>query len=281
MKYYKYAPWHKFIDEVRDGVKVQKDTGDYLRQNLLSNSIYLNSPAKFNDPFDSNPFYNKAATPLQIEQHLARIYMKREHVSAEKAKRKVKNILKGNPFHKDQHDIETFALNSKEGLRRSIGVSCFTTTPHNSAMWAHYAEDHTGICIEWDFPDGEEPFTLPPGSKKVMPLVLMPVTYNDNRPVIYLFKDSSNQGDAFVDSLLTKPPYWSYEEEYRVITPEYIGTAYYEPYRLSSLIIGYKMQTSWIDEIKIMVKKLKYQPRLFIAKPSPSRYKYEIGKLEA
>ena len=38
-----------------------------------------------------------------------------------------------------------------KGVGEAIGVSCFIEKPNNMLMWSHYADKHTGICVEYDF----------------------------------------------------------------------------------------------------------------------------------
>jgi hypothetical protein len=74
---------------------------------------------------------------------------------------------------------------------------------HGSAMWAHYSEKHTGVCIGFDseheFFRGSE-FRLWP---------LKPVAYRSAAPAY----SPNNPERAF----LTKAIEWAYEEEYRMI----------------------------------------------------------------
>ncbi len=41
----------------------------------------------------------------------------------------------------------------RAGARASIGVICFSSNYDNILMWSHYANNHKGICIEFDLND--------------------------------------------------------------------------------------------------------------------------------
>lgn len=238
------------------------------------------SPEVFNDPFDFNPVYDCIATYQEKKQHITKVIMKGKAYSKSKAEREAIKIIRENPIFKECGGVARFAREDKENLRRVTGVSCFTTKPGNSPMWAHYADNHQGICLEWDFPDIGEHFRLPNGVAKVIPLVLQPVTYTNERPVTRMFADSIQAGGVIADSVITKSTDWKYENEYRLIMPGYTGKVYYYPYSLSGIILGYKMPTKQIEEVKQFVKKMKFQPRLYKTQLSESSFNYEIVPME-
>lgn len=37
--------------------------------------------------------------------------------------------------------------------KESTGICCFSETPTNELMWAHYADEFRGICLAYDFSD--------------------------------------------------------------------------------------------------------------------------------
>lgn len=107
-------------------------------------------------------------------------------------------------------------------LGASIGITCFSETPNNMLMWSHYANKHTGICVEYDF---SRIFSSAPDT------LLLPVTYTKKRPLFPIDqvvlgpngKPVENQKyspDMFADFLkvlTVKSDIWSYEHEWRHI----------------------------------------------------------------
>ena len=87
-------------------------------------------------------------------------------------------------------------------------------------MWSHYANKHTGFCVEYDFSK------LKSIEAKSM---LFPVIYSKNRAVLPLvffdFSDIKNVKlvenslpiPEIVEALLIKSEVWQYEEEWRII----------------------------------------------------------------
>lgn len=91
----------------------------------------------------------------------------------------------------------------------------------NRLMWSHYADNHTGFCIEYDC-------TVNNLESNVA--LISPVIYSAMRPKIpwkaYLAMDNSANKEfgkdifaSFFLSFLTKDDVWSYEREWRILVP--------------------------------------------------------------
>ena len=77
-------------------------------------------------------------------------------------------------------------------------------------MWAHYANNHRGICVEYDLIE----------INRVMQFTAIPVIYSDERPCFRFFDPKSIEKDIhrlFIHSLTSKSPEWSYEKEWRIV----------------------------------------------------------------
>lgn len=89
-------------------------------------------------------------------------------------------------------------------INEKYGISCFSETPDNLLMWAHYGQSHTGLVVA--FNAGH------PSFKGLGDLI--PVTYGHARPRIRLTGKDSELLRAF----RAKSQEWSYEREWRLIT---------------------------------------------------------------
>lgn len=112
----------------------------------------------------------------------------------------------------------------------SVGIFSMSTKPEHPLMWAHYAGDHTGICIG---------FKKTEHSRLSSDENFLPVIYSDSLPEIpkdglnvqmnFSIDDygrlyTSSYKIAFSDrtfqkAVTTKSTCWSYEDEYRYIEP--------------------------------------------------------------
>ncbi len=82
----------------------------------------------------------------------------------------------------------------------------------NRLMWSHYADEHRGFCIEFDFSKGPE---------DCLPL---PVVYSEKRvkmPWVPTQNPSKEQvrfmTESFMKALVTKDIVWEYEHEWRML----------------------------------------------------------------
>lgn len=94
-------------------------------------------------------------------------------------------------------------------------VGCLCTDFKNRLMWSHYAESHTGFCVEYDF-SGADP--------SVFSALPVPVFYSDTRPLVpwkAAFENTSeNIAEACTElmlGVLTKDSAWGYENEWRIL----------------------------------------------------------------
>lgn len=115
----------------------------------------------------------------------------------------------------------------QERIYSKFRVACLSERNDSTLMWSHYADDHKGVCFEYDFTH----------TKMVNPLYhytracLYHITYSNTRmdladiltePDIYekLLNNEELPIDVFKKiymSLLTKDVDWSYEKEWRII----------------------------------------------------------------
>ena len=92
-------------------------------------------------------------------------------------------------------DISTFLASPSQP------ILCFTRTAHHPLMWAHYADKHQGMLLEFDENHawfGDE---------------LVNVVYSDVRPTLDHYKDTRNFRRLFFFKALE----WSYEQEVRML----------------------------------------------------------------
>lgn len=162
-----------------------------------------------------------------------------------------------------------FAWNAQCGIRASVGVLCFTTKEDNLLMWAHYANNHAGICIEFDrsaeFFNGQYKNAEQFWGETVKDYYqnigeLRQVKYEVERPTY--FEPSQLEYDT--DSWFVKSPEWKYEDEHRLLLPLDLAKKLPEldfpfyPVDLSiikSVILGCQMSVNTKNEVVEKCKK--------------------------
>lgn len=131
-------------------------------------------------------------------------------------------------------------------LKATFRTACFTTTPYSQLMWALYANNHKGFCIE---------YTVLPNDPQYQQvyLNLFPVVYCKTRPdmtkriVDYQDKypTEENLWDIYLHGALRKSIDWAYQNEWRLILP--MGKAEGADYNLqffpiTKVYLGNRMQ---------------------------------------
>lgn len=102
-------------------------------------------------------------------------------------------------------------------LRKNIGILSLSDEPENTIMWAHYAENHQGMCVGID-PRNSAISQYRPQAKydHCAPIFHMrKVTYSSRFPKI----KKENIVESATRVFFTKYVEWKYEREYRLIRP--------------------------------------------------------------
>ncbi len=95
-------------------------------------------------------------------------------------------------------------------IRNTLGIACFSEVDDSVLMWSHYANNHAGICVEYDIKGIVEELKFSP----------VPVLYSNERVVIDSLDIKSLDSlakERFIHCIVTKSRDWSYEKEWRII----------------------------------------------------------------
>lgn len=85
----------------------------------------------------------------------------------------------------------------KSKLSKANGLLCFSEDKYNPVQWAHYADNHKGVCLGFEIPEKE----------------LRKVKYVSER----LARETLDLPDCNEKLLTTKFSHWNYEQERRLI----------------------------------------------------------------
>lgn len=200
---------------------------------LKDNLIRFTQPSSFNDPFELQPFYELTkdketlAKSAVEEIHRPDFFNPYIDQAYNQLPLEVQNLVSLEsliafmPLLFSNTEAEalmpevlaglTSAIRSGmyQGFDNAIGILSLTTDPKNLLMWAHYAQNHQGLVIEFDgshsflnvrrYPDDEFGY-------------LREVRYRKERPKIVI-----TELEDLAPILLTKSEDWSYEAEWRVL----------------------------------------------------------------
>jgi hypothetical protein len=207
---------------------------------ILRGRIYYSSPASFNDPFEMSamfdaPDQDEVMELLDETGPLADLYLSKS--------------ARGKIYRQVRAAVGTNRVVSREWIE-SIGVLCLTTSPDNLLMWAHYAQNHTGICLGFD--SGFEPFST-----------ALPVRYQEGRARVAPLDTASREQQLVEKILFVKSPHWGYESEWRCIKRPVRDDekAYYRDL--------YRQQPDKCDDIA----------QLLASEGGPGHYEFDVGAL--
>lgn len=214
---------------------------------LTNNTLWFADPNTFNDPFDCRSMID--ADPREDEIRQFYYNLSNRNVSFLDFSRSFEmpsrmQFLKDLERHHYTNSI------------RKLGICCFSESYNNKLMWAHYAENVTGVCLVFDtsieVAEGHYSFS---GDK---------VKYRDGP--IKKFYDASGIFEV-TDILYTKSKEWQYEREIRERLSFEKGDTNraisFDPNSLVGIIFGAKMSTNDKQTIKnLIVQFTKYNLEL-------------------
>jgi hypothetical protein len=93
--------------------------------------------------------------------------------------------------------IRKAAMFERTKISKKNGLLCFSEDKYNPVQWAHYAENHKGVCLGFE----------------VSEKILKKVKYISER----LARETLEQSDCNEKLLTTKFSHWFYEQERRLI----------------------------------------------------------------
>lgn len=227
-------PYPRFIYKYRPLNNNELDVQiKQLRDYVVESKLWLSSPLAFNDPFDMRGSFTFEGTPQSRRKHLLhKLNQYRPDLSKKQKELAVSNFLAEGPFTKTLESVH-------EKLREKVGVCSFAGNARNILMWAHYASNHSGVCLQFQIAADISIFTR-----------AVSVDYSCEYPVVDYFEDIQK---SFIPTLFQKSTEWKYEAEQRIVHPS--GANCYltfQPSALNSLILGCQLE----EKSEIAIKQL-------------------------
>lgn len=117
-------------------------------------------------------------------------------------------------------EMTTYQNKLNVAINIAYGVTCFSERYDIALMWSHYANKHTGICVEYDFSKLEVNNRLlvqlfPVIYTKARQCFPNGVSYDENEKFVMSTAPFSTH--QIIKNLISKSDVWSYEKEWRLI----------------------------------------------------------------
>jgi hypothetical protein len=226
----------------------------FLFNLLLDSSLWFSNPKDFNDPFDM-----RFSSDLSFDEVLPK-----DILQLEVAKYAFSKLGIDEEQFLDQIDkeIEHVGFDPKELVNifvyqmfQNMGMCCFSKTYDNILLWSHYAEGHTGVCIEFDQTE----------LNKMEKTLFFDLDYSDDFPIA---KEAIDLRKAF-----RKSECWKYEMEARLLHPNKGGVKFAKK-SIKRIIFGAKTEVAEIKRIVEVVLSCGYEDIKFLkANIHPYQYK--------
>lgn len=165
---------------------------------IKAKKMWYSAPSAFNDVFDCDIAIDEKGI---FDSALLMCPDKRGIRAGSPKWKELKNVI--------HQEIRSFR-STWDTLRVQTGISCLSESEQSLLMWAHYANNHRGMCVEYDLLE----------INKQLRFSAVPVIYSADRVCFRSINMDSIHKDslcAFVESVSSKSPEWSYEKEWRII----------------------------------------------------------------
>ncbi|QIK54460.1 DUF2971 domain-containing protein [Dysgonomonas sp. HDW5B] len=191
-------------------------------ESLREGYIWLADISSLNDPFectiqfDNNEcwreYYSTEKFKDTFKKTTGQILSQKElrvlTVSAEPFKEYIRICGNRNiPFaltaEQQKQKIQNRWIEIQEETNRNLRICSFSLNKNSLLLWSHYADEHKGICIEYNFEDID-----------VIRAFMQPIIYRDKVHKMGLMEEYSTM--QMIGSSLIKSKDWEYEQEWRL-----------------------------------------------------------------
>lgn len=159
---------------------------------------------------------------------------------------------------------------------KKYGIWCGSMTATCPVMWGHYANNHKGVCLEYELFDSDNNHCI--NYPKDIPFKLIGLNYT-NQP-LDVFSLTSNELIELTDVIInTKYEKWDYEKEIRLIHQDQ-GLVKFNSKSLKRIIFGYRTTPRERYALCKLLGSLHYHSNLSIAKVQPDNYELKIEAMK-
>lgn len=234
----------------------------YMERIFTHNELYFPSPREFNDPFDSKIQLYFDGTEEEWSRYLTGLYKKfQPELNRIQRHAEVKKVLKEKRYKRIPDSLSDSYIDE-------MGVFCMSERRDHILMWSHYAEKHTGFCLEF-----LATLTTPFFGRA------QKVKYRARYPAVNFFK--SSRDEQMEATLLTKASFWEYEQEWRIIGHNHgPGTYQFPPQLLTGVILDCQMQDETKQTIKEWASRRNPCPRVYQAEVKQREFGIAVVEIE-
>ena len=170
------------------------DDDKYTIKNILEDVMPFKNPKYYNDPYDS---------AININDYNSFLNFAEEGINNKSFEKFMENIIEKSGLKRLTEKSIELLSNEYNRYIENIKVCCFAEDNDSILMWSHYANEHKGFCIEYDFDEMSQ-----------MCSHIYPIKYQQK---LCKLIDFNNKNDSIIEPIITKYIDWKYEKEWRMI----------------------------------------------------------------
>lgn len=237
----------------------------YVEASIRDSEIYFAAPTELNDPYDCQLALDITGTDREWIEHVrSSLKMqndrKKKKLSFMDRHREAKNYVDKGDHRK--LDGKEFAK-----MTNTFGVACFSGFMDSQLMWAHYANNHRGICLIY----------RPTLDDYGLINRAIEVEYQKEYPMVRLVDFNKLQETTVNRLLLTKSKDWSYETEYRLLLPFGANKLVkHAPQALVGVVLGARISPDDLIDVKRWINAHPAKPLIHQAKLNHGKYGINI-----
>jgi hypothetical protein len=239
---------------------------EYVLDTIINRRIYFPSPEELNDPFDCHLKFSllHCKKDPEADWKLYFFYLAKSQyngISDEEACKHADAAI-----NKKLHKNNDWLLKADQSIKDSIDESLkdfricsFSKSPRNQMMWAHYADNHKGMVLQFRASHFRDRGFDIDYYKQPIPL----------KKYVDAFKNTLEGDETAYARLIwcSKSDEWSGEKEVRLFSKNKYNE--YPEEMLSGILIGSECSSLRIDLLRKSISSLKKKPKIF--KEAPER----------
>ncbi len=259
---------------------------DYSLKEISENKIWLSNPRTFNDPYDCSVSadYKKVVLSLfrklpqttnisdktwkEVEESDDPVLYLSRYLAQRVVPPDLQYVENARLLNLEVKSAVANKEKSWNAMKDETKVACFSQRWDSLPMWAHYADQHQGFCIEYDLSNESEGRTAP----------LFPVIYSKALVPLDITNElmnlPGNSGHLAIKAAIYKNMDWSYEREWRLVF--YTGDDQkieIKGYPIKAIYLGTKINDEHKRQLIELSKKVKF--KIFQMRVSANKFKKE------
>lgn len=232
-------------------------------RNLKQQIIFFGSPTRFNDPYDC-AIKPQFAIPTKNQLDAIRAHYDGDPSVPLNVKSKFRSLSDDELSEILLRSCRKTFDDAVEQFMEQRGVTCFSEKYDDLLMWSHYANNSTGMCLEFD--------TSFPAFEKVLP-----VSYVSELPTLEVAPELlSGDVDIIRGLFCVKSAAWSYEVEWRGIHEKRDTSFGYDAKCLTGVYFSDKTPEELIAIVCLVLNGQNESVRFYQGKRSATEFKMEF-----